>query len=446
MCFWCNSTVTWTMLMLLLARTQTRATGPTHTAARTPPFLDQLPASTAESIRQCVVVRGLMANLDPADPSRCTMKVAHPKGTKSVWKDPRTGALETLSYTFNLCEFIYHYHQTSALTLTLTAEYVDAHPEFVSDLLQERRMLFPPRTRASELVSQLKSLLPHTPPFRKHQYRECAVVGNSGDLTGSGLGAEIDAHSAVFRINDGPTRGHERDVGTKTTFRVLNDMAGKHSLAQLVEHPHEILLIKSEPSQAILQVLGAGGSVRAFLLLLPKRLVGSAGGTGESTIEFATSVCGRVNVFGFATESGYSAWTRYFSEARGGHHPLQGRAFYQVLECLGVVKIRAKGRKNFDSPPLDLAEAAREVSSGRPGSPCKITKHKRTAADKAALKNASGSEQAHKMLSFIRNRAVQPSVTSTAPGAPQIATDAASGEPRRYIHGLHGSVYHQVCI
>jgi hypothetical protein len=28
--------------------------------------------------------------------------------------------------------------------------------------------------------------------------------------------------------------------------------------------------------------------------------------------------------------------TRYFSESRGGHTPLLGRAYYQMMECLGV--------------------------------------------------------------------------------------------------------------
>ena len=28
--------------------------------------------------------------------------------------------------------------------------------------------------------------------------------------------------------------------------------------------------------------------------------------------------------------------TRYFSSPRKGHNPLQGRAYYQLLECLGV--------------------------------------------------------------------------------------------------------------
>ena len=72
-------------------------------------------------------------------------------------------------------------------------------------------------------------------PKRDERFRSdaCAVVGGSGSLAGSGLGDEIDAHDAVFRIHDAPTQGHEQDVGAKTTFQVLSPFwAG-----ELLKHP-----------------------------------------------------------------------------------------------------------------------------------------------------------------------------------------------------------------
>ncbi|XP_078608393.1 uncharacterized protein LOC144880203 [Branchiostoma floridae x Branchiostoma japonicum] len=59
----------------------------------------------------------------------------------------------------------------------------------------------------------------HTPI--KH-YRTCAVVGNGGILLHSGCGAEIDAHEFVIRFNQPPVHGHERDVGSRTNFTIVN--------------------------------------------------------------------------------------------------------------------------------------------------------------------------------------------------------------------------------
>eukprot|EP00899_Mesostigma_viride_P018271 jgi/Mesvir1/26445/Mv16125-RA.1 len=50
----------------------------------------------------------------------------------------------------------------------------------------------------------------------------CAVVGSSGNLKKKNLGPEIDAHTAVIRFNDAPTKGYEEYVGRKTTMRVQN--------------------------------------------------------------------------------------------------------------------------------------------------------------------------------------------------------------------------------
>ncbi|CAI5658442.1 unnamed protein product [Oreochromis niloticus] len=48
----------------------------------------------------------------------------------------------------------------------------------------------------------------------------CAVVGTAGILNGSKLGAEIDAHDYVFRMNGAVTKGFEEDVGNRTSVYV----------------------------------------------------------------------------------------------------------------------------------------------------------------------------------------------------------------------------------
>lgn len=48
----------------------------------------------------------------------------------------------------------------------------------------------------------------------------CAVVGTAGILNGSRMGAEIDAHDYIFRVNGAVVNGYEEDVGSRTSVYV----------------------------------------------------------------------------------------------------------------------------------------------------------------------------------------------------------------------------------
>ena len=54
------------------------------------------------------------------------------------------------------------------------------------------------------------------------RHKSCALVGNAGIGRAANFGASIDRHDAVLRINQGPSKGYEKIVGSKTTYRLLN--------------------------------------------------------------------------------------------------------------------------------------------------------------------------------------------------------------------------------
>nr|XP_046224296.1 LOW QUALITY PROTEIN: sia-alpha-2,3-Gal-beta-1,4-GlcNAc-R:alpha 2,8-sialyltransferase-like [Oncorhynchus gorbuscha] len=67
-----------------------------------------------------------------------------------------------------------------------------------------------------------KSLLPEASPIVNKHYNVCAVVGNSGILTGSRCGPEIERSDFVFRCNFAPTEIFRRDVGRRTNLTTFN--------------------------------------------------------------------------------------------------------------------------------------------------------------------------------------------------------------------------------
>ncbi|XP_043074111.1 CMP-N-acetylneuraminate-beta-galactosamide-alpha-2,3-sialyltransferase 1 isoform X2 [Puntigrus tetrazona] len=93
----------------------------------------------------------------------------------------------------------------------------------------------------TEVVDQMFSLFPdeeHYSDAGPDRCRTCAVVGNSGNLLRSNYGPLIDLHDVVIRINRGPTKGYEKDVGSKTTHRILYP----ESAVDLENSTHLVLL------------------------------------------------------------------------------------------------------------------------------------------------------------------------------------------------------------
>lgn len=78
-------------------------------------------------------------------------------------------------------------------------------------------------TGTSTAEQELRNVMPRRKLFSdNHSLRSCAVISSAGSLVNSKLGSFIDDHDLVMRFNHAPTAGHEEDVGTKTTVRIIN--------------------------------------------------------------------------------------------------------------------------------------------------------------------------------------------------------------------------------
>ncbi|XP_017680391.1 PREDICTED: alpha-N-acetylgalactosaminide alpha-2,6-sialyltransferase 5 isoform X2 [Lepidothrix coronata] len=73
-------------------------------------------------------------------------------------------------------------------------------------------------------------------PLKMH-CKSCALVTSSGHLLGGKQGDRIDEAECVIRMNDAPTRGYGRDVGNKTSLRVI----AHSSIQRILRNRHELL-------------------------------------------------------------------------------------------------------------------------------------------------------------------------------------------------------------
>ncbi|XP_007894175.2 CMP-N-acetylneuraminate-beta-galactosamide-alpha-2,3-sialyltransferase 4-like [Callorhinchus milii] len=73
------------------------------------------------------------------------------------------------------------------------------------------------------LINKILDLIPADMPKSIHRLpcKTCVVIGNGYILKNSSLGAKINTYDVVIRINNGPIRGFEKDVGNKTTLRLF---------------------------------------------------------------------------------------------------------------------------------------------------------------------------------------------------------------------------------
>uniref|UniRef100_A0A1D1XPS8 CMP-N-acetylneuraminate-beta-galactosamide-alpha-2,3-sialyltransferase 2 n=1 Tax=Anthurium amnicola TaxID=1678845 RepID=A0A1D1XPS8_9ARAE len=313
-------------------------------------------------VQQCVASRGLGLIARIVD--HCKLILKFPDGTNSTWYNEQFKIYEPLEYTYDVCDALLLWEQYRNMTTVLTREYLDARPDgWLKYAAKRIAQLGTDKCYNRSLCEEhLNLILPTKAPFHPHQFRTCAVVGNSGDLLKTEFGQEIDMHDAVIRDNEAPVnKKYAKYVGLKRDFRLVVRGAARNMVAILNGSSDEVLIIKSLTHRDFNSMIKElSNPVYLFQGIVLRR---GAKGTGMKSIELALSMCDIVDIYGFTVDPGYTEWTRYFSTPRKGHNPLQGRAYYQLLECLGVIRIhspmRAKRKQDWsDVPNRDVINSA----------------------------------------------------------------------------------------
>jgi hypothetical protein len=263
-------------------------------------------------------------------------------------------------------------------------------------------------------------------PSRVH-HGSCAVVGSSGGLTGSGQGALIDAHDAVYRFNNAPVGGpYQVDVGNRTSVWVASHVPWRGQARRVAAltasrgtaSEESAALYCFNPWLGACHVDAMGGKrlgVQAPLLISPALVTammqiqitsgGKSGGvvrpsTGLMGVGLALASCARVSLFGFGNDSdpgmqGHcnhyydcrTNQTNYFA-GRMGYHDWHGqwRALAALIE-LGAMRYHPPtGKPNtFQArPPAPKPLSGRAARRGAAAAVARAT------ATTAAIAAASG--------------------------------------------------------
>eukprot|EP00250_Pteridium_aquilinum_P005035 c15195_g1_i1 orf=93-1538(+) len=319
-----------------------------------------------QHLQQCVEANGL--GLTSYSINECEIVLKYPEGTNSSWFNQQFKTYEPLEYRFDVCESLLLWEQYRNVTTILTREYLDARPDGWTQYAAQRiaQLGSDKCYNISKCEEELQLVLPAKPPFLPRQFATCAVVGNSGDLLKTEFGKEIDGHDVVIRDNEAPVNAkYAKHVGLKRDFRIVARGVARNMKEVVQGAADEVLIIKSLIHRDFnTMIKELPNPVYLFQGVVFRR---GAKGTGVKSIELALSMCDQVDIYGFTVDPGYTEWTRYFSTPRKGHNPLQGRAYYQLLECLGVIRIhsplREERKQNWHAvPSRQTIHAAQEAA------------------------------------------------------------------------------------
>ncbi|XP_076129265.1 CMP-N-acetylneuraminate-beta-galactosamide-alpha-2,3-sialyltransferase 1-like [Alosa pseudoharengus] len=189
----------------------------------------------------------------------------------------------------------------------------------------------------SEVVEKLFQLIPDQEYYRDrspHRCRVCSVVGNSGNLKNSHYGLLIDASDLVLRINKGPTKGFEKNVGSKTTHRIIypESAVDVDNSTHLVLFPFKTLdlewlisvftthhitktytRVMSTIKADVNMVMVVNPTFMNYVHYVWLKKHGGYPSTGFMTVVLALHICDQVRVFGFGADR-HGNWDHYFEK------------------------------------------------------------------------------------------------------------------------------------
>lgn len=134
------------------------------------------------------------------------------------------------------------------------------------------------------ISNNFKSLLPDTSPIHNKHYSLCSVVGNSGILTGSHCGANIDQADFVFRCNFAPTEVYSKDVGRKTNMTTFNP--------SILERYYNNLLTIQDRNNFFLNLKKLGGAI----LWIPAFFLHTSATVTRTLVDFFVEHKGQLKV------------------------------------------------------------------------------------------------------------------------------------------------------
>ncbi|KAK3266862.1 hypothetical protein CYMTET_24549 [Cymbomonas tetramitiformis] len=252
---------------------------------------------------------------------------------------------------------------------------LDPKPPRGCDLAAAKRD--PPRGRGWQRVARISKefleLLPeHDIVQDLPAYKTCAVVGNGGSLLLNTLGADIDAHDAVIRFNGGITKGFEKHVGSRTTFRLANTQhMGFHEKEDEIIFQHitiegsldKMSLVKKKFPK--LQIYAFDGDFHQYVL---DTVDDGAASNGFFGMVFAFENCAYVTLYGF-----HKSWKKGDIEGGGldktKYHyydnvePNESQERRDNAETPRLMKFIAKHTDKFSFADFELNKQVRAMAA-----------------------------------------------------------------------------------